>query len=52
MAVDKTEGEEVGASSASYETHRVLALKLAEADCHYLIRSSRACYECRRRMAA
>lgn len=40
------------ASLASYETHRVLTLKLAEADCRYVLASSRACYECRRRPAA
>jgi DNA invertase Pin-like site-specific DNA recombinase len=39
------------ASSASYETHRVLTLKLAEADCRYVL-SRTACYDCRRRPAA
>lgn len=38
-------------SSASYQTHRVLTLKLAQADCRYVMRSNRACFECRRRAA-
>jgi hypothetical protein len=39
------------ASSASYETQSVLTLKLAEADCRYVL-GRRACYQCRRRPAA
>ena len=39
------------ASSASYETHRFLTLKLAYADCRYVLGRT-ACYECRRRQAA
>ena len=40
------------ASSTCYETQRVLTLKLAFADCRYVLASSRACYECHRRPAA
>jgi hypothetical protein len=40
------------ASSASYETQRVLTLKLVFADCRYVLTSSKACYECRRGRAA
>lgn len=40
------------ASSTSDETHRVLMLDLVAADCRYVMTSSRACYECRRRQAA
>jgi hypothetical protein len=40
------------ASSTCFETHRVLMLKLAYADCRYVLASGMACYECRRRPAA
>jgi hypothetical protein len=38
-------------SSASYQTHRVLTLVLAEGECRYVLGRT-ACYECRRRPAA
>jgi hypothetical protein len=37
------------ASSSSYQTHPVLTLRLATADCRYVLAASEACYECRRR---
>jgi hypothetical protein len=40
------------ASPTSDETHRVLWLELAYADCQYALSSSGACYQCRRRPAA
>lgn len=38
-------------SSTSDETHQRLVVQLGVFDCRYLLRSSRACYDCRRRAA-
>jgi hypothetical protein len=39
-------------SSSSFETHQRLVIQLGVFDCRYLLRSSRVCYDCRRRAAA
>lgn len=39
-------------SSSSDETHQLVVVQLGIVDCRYVKRSSRACYDCRRRKAA